>query len=206
MPMALAQACSVSGPSVPSCCTFSPVRKSSRVKRNLQRTNQPMRATLPLPPEPEQHQAGSPDLLSACPRLSGRGWGHGWGYLSVGPGLVSAWWALLTPREMRSPLSMWPRGSVHFSVSKKSRALSREHHVRWKSAGMGGQWHWGGHHAGCPPALPTLTLFALPGPWELRGGRGPVQVPAVCHWLGDLVVDALWTRVPRAGAPCGTRR
>lgn len=40
LPMALAQACRVSGPSVPSCCTFSPVRKSSRVKRNLQRMNQ----------------------------------------------------------------------------------------------------------------------------------------------------------------------
>lgn len=39
LPMALAQACKVSGPSVPSCCTFSPVRKSSRVKRNLWRTN-----------------------------------------------------------------------------------------------------------------------------------------------------------------------
>lgn len=40
LPMALAQACRVSGPSVPRCCTFSPVRKSSRVKRNLQRMNQ----------------------------------------------------------------------------------------------------------------------------------------------------------------------
>ena len=134
-----------------------------------------------------------------------RQWGHGWGYLSVGPGLASAW-ALFTPREMRSPLSMWPRGSVHFSVSKRSRALSREHHVRWKSAGPGSQQHRGGHPAGCPPVLPTLTLFALPGTWELGGGRGPVQVPAVCHRLRDLVVDALRTRFPCAGAPCGEQR
>lgn len=91
-----------------------------------------------------------------------------WGYLSVGPGLVTAWWGLLTPREMRSPQSMWPRGSVHFSVSKKSRAFSREHHVRWKSAGMGGQWHWGGHPL---PALPHCPhspslLFLAPGSFE----------------------------------------
>lgn len=60
-------------------------------------------------------------------------------------------------------------------------------------------------HPGCPPVLPKLTLFALPGPRELRGGRGSVQVPAVSHRLGDLVVDTLGTRVLRAGAPCGTR-
>lgn len=71
-----------------------------------------------------------------CVPTGSLGRGHSWGYLSAGPGLVSAW-ALLTAREMRSPLSTWPKGSVHFSVSKKSRALSREHHVRWKSVGPG---------------------------------------------------------------------
>lgn len=132
----------------------------------------------------------------------GMWWGHSLGYLSVGPGLVSAW-ALFTPREMRSVLSMWPRGSVHFSDSKKSRALSREHHVRWKSAGQGGQRHRGGHPTGCPSTLPTLTLFALLGTWELVGGCGPVQIPAVCHWLRDLIVDTLRTQLLCAGAPCG---
>ena len=138
--------------------------------------------------------------------ILGMQWGHSWVYLSVGPGLVSAW-ALFTPREMRSPLSMWPKGSVHFSVSKKSRALSREHHVRWKSAGRGGgQQPWSGHPTGCPPMVPTLTLFALLGSWELEGGHGPVQVPTVCHWLCDLIVDSLQMRFLCAGTPCGELR
>lgn len=81
-----------------------------------------------------------PSLPSVCPwapqpcRSTCAEEGAPWGYLSVVPGLVGAW-ALLTPRERSSPLSMWPRGSVHFSVSKKSRDFSSEHQTRWKSVG-----------------------------------------------------------------------
>lgn len=101
-----------------------------------------------------------------------------WGYLSVGPGLVTAWWALLTPREMRSPLWMWPRGSVHFSVSKKSKALSREHQVRWKSAGMGrvsgtgvGTLCLPSHAAHTHPLCSSWPLGASGGPWLGTGTR-----------------------------------
>lgn len=67
----------------------------------------------------------------------------------------------------------------------------------------GGQWHWGEHPTGCSPTFPTLTLFALLGTWKLGGGCGPVQVPAVCHGLRDLIVDALWTQFLCVGATCG---
>lgn len=94
LPMALAQACSVSGPSVPSCCTFSPVRKSSRVKRNLQRMNQPVSTVLYPEPTPRARpdhytkQGAMPSLPSVCPwalwashegKVGGTFlWGQGW--------------------------------------------------------------------------------------------------------------------------------
>lgn len=145
------------------------------------------------------HQAGHSALCAHG--FSGQAEGQGWGYLSMGPGLARPW-ARLTPREMRSPLSMRPQGSVHFSVSKKSRAFSREHQVRWKSAGPKGQWHQGGCPTGCPLELPTLTLFALLDTREFVRGCGPVQVPAVHHRLCDLIVDTLWTCFPYVWAPC----
>lgn len=58
---------------------------------------------------------------------------------------------------------------------------------------------WAPNTLPCPPRFPihpTLTFSALPGAWEPGGSRGPVQVPAVCHWLRDFIVDALRTWFP----------
>lgn len=162
LPMALAQACSVSGPSVPSCCTFSPVRKSSRVKRNLQRMKQLMKATL--------SQSQSSHCMSRKPSPAVYVPHTFWACLGVplsgaraGDSLVGSvdaqgdeipavnvtqgLSALLSVEEEQGSLQGAPR-ALEVCRNRGSVALG------WAPSG-------------CPPTLPTLTLFAFPGPWEL---------------------------------------
>lgn len=185
LPMVLAHACSVSGLSAPSCCTFSPVRKSSRVKRNLRRMRNHQGCSLPAPRDARDvpsHQArcgahpcplhahGLPSL--AGPPVPRRGhpgdtsqWCLGWWV----PGLCS--------RPGRgAPRSRCGPGARCISPSRRRAEISPVSTRRAGSLWDGGvsAGGVGTQHSPMPPTLShTPHTYLLCSSWCLGAGGEP---------------------------------
>lgn len=108
-------------------------------------------------------RAGCPALLSVCPTLSGHGWGVPLSGARAGDCLVGS----VDPQGDEIPAVNVAQGfSAFLSVEEEQGSLQgapRALEVCRNRGSVALGWA----HPGCPPTLPTLTLFALPGPWEL---------------------------------------